>query len=114
MRNIFSVNAIQIVISENHPEGIMSAVSGYPKPFDSRSYNATEQNPNGSEEIALICAQAEFGDAVKALATANNPARVMWAVTLEQANGVLLAKRSFGAFPDMTPVSETNNEEEQE
>ena len=112
MRNIFTVNAIQIVTSEQNPQGVKSAVSGYPKDFDSRTYNATEQNPNGSEEIALICAQAEFGDAVKALATANNPARVMWAVTLEAANGVQIAKRSFGAFPDMTPVSETNEEQE--
>ena len=112
MRNIFTVNAIQVVVSEQNPQGVKSNISGYPKDFDSRTYNATEQNPNGSEEIALICAQAEFGDAIKALATANNPARVMWAVTLEAANGVQIAKRSFGAFPDMTPPEQQEEQPE--
>lgn len=113
MRNIYTVNAIQVVVSEQNPQGVKSNVSGYPIDFDSRQYNATEQNPNGSEEIALICAQAEFGDAVKALATANNANRVMWAVTLEAANGVQIAKRSFGAFPDMTPPAPEPNEEQE-
>ena len=46
MRQIYIVNATQVVVSEAHPEGLFSVVSGYPKTFDSRNYNATEQNPN--------------------------------------------------------------------
>lgn len=35
------------ITSEAHPEGAYSTVSGYPKTFDSRNYNATEQNHDG-------------------------------------------------------------------
>lgn len=90
-----------------------SNVTGFPIDVDSRSY-ATEQNPNGNEETALIVAQAEYAKAVKDLTVANNPARVMWAVTLEQANGVQIARKSFGAFPDMTPQPEPEPEEEEQ
>ena len=103
MRNIFIVNATQVVTSESHPEGLFSVISGYPKTFDSRSYPAADGNPNGNEETALIVAQAEFANEVKDLATANNPNRVMWAVTPEQANGVQIMRKAVGAFPDMTP-----------
>ena len=106
MRNIFEISATQIVISDNHPEGVKSNVTGYPISVDSRSYGATEANPNGDPDVALIVAQAEFADAVKNLTVANNPSRVMWAVTLEQANGVQIARKSWGAFPDMTPAPE--------
>ena len=51
MRNIFIVNATQVVTSASHPEGLYSVVSGYPKTFDSRSYNATEQTPNGDATV---------------------------------------------------------------
>ena len=60
MRNIYIVNALQIVVSEQNPQGVLSTVPNYPKNFDSRSYKATEENPNGDEEIALMAAQAEF------------------------------------------------------
>lgn len=103
MRNIFIVNATQVVTSDSHPEGLFSVVSGYPKTYDSRSYNATEQNPNGDSDVALIVAQAEYADEVKALTIANNANRVMWCVTLEQANGVQIMRKAWGAFPDMTP-----------
>ena len=111
MRNIYIVNATQVVVSDSHPEGIRSNVTDYPKAFDSRTYNATEQNPNGDADVALIVAQAEFADAVKALTVANNANRVMWTVTLEQANGVMIARKSVGAFPDMTPPEPEPNEE---
>ena len=111
MRNIYIVSASQVVISDNHPEGVRSNVTDYPKTFDSRTYNATEQNPNGDADVALIVAQAEFADAVKALTVANNAARVMWTVTLEQANGVMIARKSVGEFPDMTPPEPEPNEE---
>ena len=103
MRNIFIVNATQVIVSESNPQGVPSDVTGYPISRDSRSYGATEQNPNGDPDIALIVAQADFADAVKTLTTANNPNRVMWAVTLTQANGVQIMRKSWGAFPDMTP-----------
>ena len=110
MRNIFIVNATQVVVSETNPQGVYSVISDYPKTFDSRNYAAPDGNPNGNEETALIVAQAEFADEVKDLATANNPNRVMWAVTLEQANGVQIMRKAVGAFPDMTPAPEPEPE----
>lgn len=102
MRNIYITNAMQIVTSESHPEGIFSTVNGYPIKRDSRDYEVTEQNPNGNEELALIVAQADYADAVKALSLSHN--RAGWAVTLERWDGVQIARKSFGAFPDMTPI----------
>ena len=110
MRNIFIINAMQIVTSEAHPEGTYTNVTGYPIRRDSRDYEATEQNPNGNEELALIVAQADYADAVKALSIAHN--RAGWAVTLERWDGVQLARKSFGAFPDMTPQPEPEPEPE--
>ena len=60
MRQVYIVNATQVVTSEAHPEGVYSTVSGYPKIFDSRNYNATEHNPNGSEYRALQVAKSEY------------------------------------------------------
>lgn len=108
MRQIFIVNATQVVVSESHPEGIYSTVPDYPKYYDSRNYEATEQNPNGNEELALICAKADFADRVKQLSLAHN--RVMWAVTITRADGTQIAKKKFGAFPDMTPAPELEPE----
>ena len=102
MRQIFTVDAKQVVVSENHPEGVYSTISPYPVSYDSRSYESTEQNPDGSEELALICAQADFADRVKQLSIAHN--RAMWSVTITRADGVQIARKSFGAFPDLTPV----------
>ena len=111
LRQIYTVSATQIVTSENHPEGVKSNVQGYPIDHDSRSYNATAANPNGDSDKALINAQADFATAVKDLTNASNPARVMWTVTLTQANGVQIARKSWGAFPDMTPQPEPTPEE---
>lgn len=108
MRNIYEVGAKQVIVSDSHPEGVLSNLPNFPITVDSRNYGATEQNPNGNTDVALIVAQAEFADEVKALTIANNPNRVMWAVTLSQANGVLIAKKSMGDFPDMTPEPEVN------
>ena len=108
LRQIYTVNAMQIVTSEAHPEGIKSAISGYPIDYDSRNYEATEQNPNGNEELALIVAQADYADAVKALSIAHN--RAGWVVTLERWDGVQIARKTFGAFPDMTPAPALESE----
>lgn len=109
MRNIYIVNATQVVISESHPEGIMSTVDGYPKNYDSRNYNATEENPNGDESRALDVAKAEFYSRVSAFLTANN--RAMWTVVLTRADGRQIMRESVGAFPDMTPQPEPEPEE---
>lgn len=113
MRNIYTIKATQIITSEQNPQGIKSNVPNFPVDVDSRTY-ATEQNPNGNTDTALIVAQSKFAQAVEAMTVANNANRVMWAVTLEQANGVQLARKSFGAFPDMTPAPEPEPEPEQE
>lgn len=112
MRNIFVVNATQVVTSESHPEGLFSVVSGYPKTFDSRSYNATEQNPNGDTDAALRAAKAEYYSRLSAI-YAGSSARVMATVTLEQANGQTIIRDSVGAFPDMTPPAPEPEPEEQ-
>jgi hypothetical protein len=112
MRQIYTTTAMQIVTSESNPQGVYSNVTGYPIRRDSRDYEATEQNPNGNEELALIVAQADYADAVKVLSIAHN--RVGWAVTLERWDGVQIARKSFGAFPDMTPQPEPEPEEQGE
>ena len=84
MRNIFIVSATQVVTSESHPEGLFSVVSGYPKTYDSRNYNATEQNPNGDSDAALRAAKSEYFSRLSAF-YAGSPARVMATVTLETA-----------------------------
>ena len=111
MRNIYIVNATQVVTSESHPEGTYSTVNGYPIRRDSRDYERTEENPNGNEALALIVAQADYADAVKALSISHN--RVGWAVTLERWDGVQIARKAYGAFPDMTPQPEPEPEPEE-
>ena len=107
MRNIYTVNATQVVTSAQNPQGVLSNVSNYPMSFDSRSYKATEENPNGSEEVALMAAQAEYAAEIVRLATADNPSRVAWTVSVDRASdGKQLFLKSFGGFPDMTPQPE--------
>lgn len=103
MRNIFIVNATQVVTSESHHEGLYSVISGYPKTFDSRNYPAADGNPNGDEEKALRMARGEYLSRLSAILTADNPTRVMATVTLERADGVSILHERIGAFPDMTP-----------
>ena len=103
-RNIFTVNATQVVVSESNPQGVLSNVTNYPMPFDSRNYKATAENPNGDEEIALLAAQAEYSAEIVRLATADSPSRVAWTVSVVRASdGKQLYLRSWGGFPDMTP-----------
>jgi len=112
LRNIYTVNATQVVISESHPEGLFSVVSGYPKTFDSRSYNPTEENPNGDSDKALAAAKAEYYSRLSAN-YAGSATRVMATVTLETAQGRTIISECIGAFPDMTPL-EPEPEPEQE
>lgn len=101
MRNIFIVNATQVVVSEAHPEGAFSVVSGYPKTFDSRNYNATAENPDGDVNKALRVARSDYASQMAAFLASDS--RAMWTVTLTMADGRQLASECFGAFPDMTP-----------
>ena len=111
MRQIYIITATQVVASESNPQGVYSTLPGYPITRDSRDYEATEQNPNGNAELALIVAQADYADVVKQLSLAHN--RAMWAVTLTRADGVLVERKSYGAFPDMTPAPEPQPETEE-
>jgi len=114
MRNIFTVYATHVVISEQNPQGVLSNVTNYPMAFDSRSYKATETNPNGDEEIALLAAQAEYAAEIVRLATADNSSRVAWTVSVVRASdGKQLYLRSHGAFPDMTPAPTPEPEPEE-
>ena len=110
MRNIFIVNATQVVTSESHPEGLYSVVSGYPKTFDSRAYPAADGNPNGDSEAALRAAKAEYFSRLSANYS-GSASRVMATVTLEMANGRTVMSESIGQFPDMTPEPEPEPEE---
>lgn len=114
LRQIYIINASQVITSDQNPQGVLSNVPNFPVTVDSRTYGATTDNPNGNPDTALIVAQAEFAKSVKDLTVANNPTRVMWAVTLTRADGVLVERKSFGAFPDMTPAPEPTPDEEGE
>jgi len=103
MRQIYIVDATQIVTSKAHPEGVYSVLPDYPKQYDSRTYNATESNPNGDPEKALRMARAEYLSRVSAILAADNPTRVMATVTLERSDGVQIAREVIGSMPDMTP-----------
>ena len=93
MRNLFIVNATQVVVSESHPEGLFSTVSGYPKTYDSQSYN-------GDAEAALNAAKAEYYSRLSANYV-GSAARVMATVTLEQADGRAILRESIGGFPEL-------------
>ena len=105
MRNIFIVNATQVVVSDAHPEGLFSTVSGYPKSFDSRTYPAADGNPNGDVSAALRAAKSEYFSRLSAN-YAGSASRVMSTVTLMMANGRTVMQESVGEFPDMTPEPE--------
>ena len=111
-REIYKVYATQIVTSPSNPQGVLSDVNGYPKSFDSRTYKLTEANPNGDRNIALLAAQADFKTEALALSTADSPNRVGWAVyILRMSDGERIDKKTWGAFPDMTPQPEPEPEE---
>ena len=109
-RNIFIVNASQVVISDSHPEGLYSVVSSYPKTYDSRSYAAPDGNPNGDTTKALMAAKSEYYSRLSAFCVGSDT-RVMATVTLEQADGRTIMRECIGAMPDMTPEPEPEEPE---
>ena len=113
MRNIFIVNATQVVTSDSHPEGLFSTINNYPKTFDSRSYPAADGNPTGDSDAALRAAKAEYFSRLSANYS-GAATRVMATVTLETAQGRTIMSECVGAFPDMTPAPEPAPEPEAE
>ena len=113
MRAIYEVNATQVVVSENHPEGVYSVMPDYPKYFDSRNYPAADGNPNGNAEDALNAAKAEYHLRLSAMYVGSK-SRVMSTVTLTRANGRQIECESIGTFPDMTPEPEPTPEEQEQ
>ena len=113
-RNIFVVNATQVVTSTTHPEGMYSVMPNFPVTFDSRSYDATEQNPDGNIEKALNAAKSAYYTRLAAN-YAGSDARVMSVVTLEQADGRQIMRDSIGTFPVVTsePTPEPEPEPEE-
>ena len=103
MRQIYIVDALQVVTSDSHPEGLFSHMPNSPVIYDSRNYNATEASPNGDSDKALRMARAEYLSRVSAILASDNPARAMATVTLTRADGVLVMRECIGAMPDMTP-----------
>lgn len=99
MRNIFLVDAL--VVDAN---GTFNHLPGYPKPFDSRSYeddiDKTKRRAEGdmSEVWGAMCKRDD---------------RQVQAVTLSDVYGNLIEKRSMGDFPENHPEPEppVNSEE---
>ena len=102
-RNIFIVNATQVVTSDSHPEGLFSVISGFPKNYDSETYN-------GDTEAALRAAKSEYYSRLSSN-YAGSANRVMATVTLSQANGQLVMRDSTGAFPVIAPAPAEPEEE---
>jgi hypothetical protein len=110
-RNVFIVNATQVVTSDSHPEGLYSTVSGFPKNFDSQNY--VQQYGEEAEAAALRAAKSAYYDQLSKNYANANPARVMMTVTLEQADGRQYIKEPIGAFPEIIPEPEPEPEPEE-
>ena len=91
-RNIFTVNATQVVTSQANPQGIKSVVDGYPKDFDSIRYN-------NDIELTRKKANAEYHTRLGIMYDDTNENRVMKTVTLQNAMGDLLLHECVGGFP---------------
>lgn len=109
MRQIYIVNATQVVTSDSHPEGLFSVMSGYPKTFDSRNYNASDTNPDGDAEKAYQKAEADALKKVGDILDADNSTRAMATVTITRADGVSVYHRCIGKFPYVAPVVPEEN-----
>lgn len=89
-RNIFTVNAW--IIDAN---GTINTLSGYPKNFDSRSYD-------GDTEKALKRAQGDFSEVFGAFCKRDD--RLMQTVVLYQANGQQIDRKSLGTATEPAPA----------
>lgn len=86
-RNIFIVDA-QIVDAN----GTFSKLNGYPKTFDSRSYN-------NDIDKALLRARGEFYDTVGAMCKRDD--RQLQTAIVMSADGFILERESIGAIADV-------------
>ena len=102
-RQIYVVDATQVVTSSAHPEGLYSHMTNCPVTYDSRTYPATDGNPNGDADKAFRMARAEYMSRVSAILSADNSARAMATVTMERVDGTMIYHEAIGAMPDMTP-----------
>ena len=102
-RNIFIVNATQVVVSDANPQGNFSVMPNYPKFYDSRSYN-------DDVEATLRAAKSEYYSRLSQNYV-GSAARVMSTVTLSQANGQIITRDSIGSFPAIAPAEPENPEE---
>ena len=96
-RNIFTVDAW--VIDAN---GTYNKLSGYPKNFDSRSYN-------DDTEKALKRAMGDFSEVYGAYCKRDD--RLMQTVVLLQANGQEIDRKSLGFSLEPAPVEPEPEEE---
>lgn len=88
-RNIFTVNAV--IVDAN---GTFNTLSGYPKNFDSNSYE-------GSVAKARKRADGEFSECWGAMCKRDD--RQIQTVTLTNVKGELLDHKSMGDFPEPEP-----------
>ena len=99
-RNIFTVNAW--IIDSN---GTWNQLSGYPKNFDSRSYN-------DDVEKALKRASGDLAEVYGAFCKRDD--RLMQTVILTQANGQLIDRKCVGVYTEPQPEPEPEEPEEPE
>lgn len=98
VRNIYEVYAK--VVDSN---GAYNTLSGYPKIFDSRSYN-------NSTDQALKRARGEFYDTIGAMCKRDD--RQLQTVLLMTASGQVIDRQTLGAIaPDPDPEPEPEPEE---
>ena len=95
MRNIFIVNATQVVTSESNPSGLFSVATGFPKVFDS--------GEGGDIEATMKTAKSAYYAQLSANYANTNPNRVMTTVTLETASGQQILRECIGSFPITEP-----------
>ncbi len=101
-RNIFRVEAW--VVDAN---GAFNVLTGYPKNFDSNSYN-------GDTDKALKRAMGDFSEVFGAFCKRDD--RQLQTVILTQVNGQLIDRKSLGALVEPEPAQpeEPENPEEPE
>lgn len=92
MRNIFIVDAI--IVDAN---GTMNHLSGYPKPFDSNSYE-------GDVAKSRKRADGDLSEVWGAMCKRDD--RMIQTVTLTNIFGELLDRKSMGGFPADEPEPE--------
>ena len=96
-RNIFRVDATQV-----NAQGQYSTVSGFPKTFDSDSYE-------GDVDKALRRAKSAFF--AQCSTNYATDGKIMQTVILTQANGQTIMRDSEGAFPVPEPEPQSESEE---